>query len=115
MHISFKAEDVSYTEAIGGEIVQVSFDEEESCGSTEISKPYLLISVNYEFPPNEPHVEWFDGKDFGGGAKIVRYNLNQKSFKAWLDNNVSFDIAFYAEESVFKEIEKLLVDLYGKG
>ncbi|MEA1989989.1 MAG: hypothetical protein U9N57_12400 [Pseudomonadota bacterium] len=115
MHVSFKAQDVSYTEAIGGEIVQVAFHEDEDNGKTEITKPYLLISVNYEFPPIQPHVEWFDGAEFNGGAQIVKYKLEQKSFQAWLDNNMSFDIKFNIEEPIFKEIGKLLVDLYGKG
>jgi len=115
MHIKFNAQDVSYTEAIGGEIVQVLFDEDDDSGKEEIAKPYLLISINYEFQPIQPQLEWFDGTEFNGGAKLVKYVIDQQSFQAWLDNNMSFDIQFNIEEPTFKEIAKFLTDLYGKG
>ena len=114
MHVSFKAQDVSYTEAIDGEIVQVAFSEDADNGKTEINKPYLMISVNYEFPPIQPSIEWFDGVEFNGGAQIVKYKLDQKSFQAWLDNNTSFEIKFNIDETIFKKIEKLMIDLHGK-
>ena len=53
-----------------------------------------MISVNYEFPPIQPNIEWFDGVEFNGGAQIVKYKLDQQSFQAWLDNNMSFEIKF---------------------
>jgi len=49
MHIKFTAHDVSYTEAIDGEIIQASFEEDGDDDPINPSKFYFDISVSYEF------------------------------------------------------------------
>jgi len=115
MHISFEAKDVSYNEAIDGEIIQIVFDESEDDNeSMEITKPYFLVSINYEFPPVVPHTEWFNGSECDGGAKIISYKLRENSFQVNLDNNMSFDIAFNTDETTFNNINNFLARTYGK-
>ena len=115
MHIKFAANNVSYNEAIDGEIVQVVFDEDTDNDSTEISKYYLLISVNYEFGSNLPSIEWFDGNECNGGASITNYRIDRSLLQISLDNSLSFDIAFSTEEQMYKNIESFLSSLVGEG
>ena len=65
--ISFFATEVEYNEAIGGEIVQVSFDEDPEQDPFSRTKCYVMISQNYEFQVY-PSLEWHDGIDDNGGA-----------------------------------------------
>ena len=115
MHIKFTANNVSYNEAIDGEIVQVVFDEDTDNDSTEISKYYLLILVNYEFGSHSPSIEWFDGNECNGGASIINYRIDRNSLQISLDNSLSFDIAFSADEQIYKNIESFLSNLVDEG
>ena len=113
MHIKFTANDVSRDEANGGEIVQVSFQEDaDDDDPFNPTKYYLNISINYEFPPIVPTIGWFDGKDGDGGANALKYTLSRTSFQLWLDNGYSFDIDFEIDDVLYirvkKSIEKLL-------
>lgn len=54
MRIKFKAQDVSYAEALGGDIVQATFAEKDSDDLHLHPYKYVQISVNYEFPPSIP-------------------------------------------------------------
>ncbi len=94
MHIEFTANDVSYNEALDGDIVQVNFEEDSDDDSFNPSKYYVNISVNYEFPPCTPSVEWFDGNESSGGANIVNYNMKKNLLQLWLDNEMSFNINY---------------------
>ncbi len=111
MHIKFTAQDISFTEAIGGDIVQVSFEEDGEDDPIKPSKYYFHISVNYEFPPIIPSIEWFDGKESDGGANILNYKLNRNSLQLWLDNSTSFDINFEIEDTLFNSINKFITNL----
>jgi len=111
MRIKFTARDVSYAEAIDGEIIQVSFEEDGDNDPIKPSKFYFHISVNYEFPPIIPSVEWFDGNESDGGANILNYKIDRNSLQLWLDNGMSFDIDFEIEEALFNDINKFITNL----
>jgi hypothetical protein len=112
MEIKFKADIVSYDEAIGGDIVQVSFDEKESDDLIENPYKYILISINYEFPPYEPTIEWCDGSEFDGGLQIKSYHLTENSFKLVLEENVSFDISFKTDQKTLKKIKAFFSSIF---
>jgi len=111
MHIEFTAHDVSYNEALGGDIVQVSFEEDSNDDSIHPSKYYLNFSSDWEFPPFRPTIEWFDGSDSQGGADMLNYKLNRQSMQVWLDNDMSFDIGFKIEESLFNKVREYISSL----
>jgi hypothetical protein len=111
MHISFIANNVTYNEAIDGEIVQALFEENsetELDDPFDASKLYLLVSINYEISPFSPEIEWSDGHEFSGGAKVLNFMLNRESFQVWLDNGMSFDIQHKADQKTFKQIQHFL-------
>ncbi len=111
MHIEFRSHDVSYNEALDGEIIQISFAEDGNDDPINPSKYYLHISVNYEFPPIKPTISWFDGSKSDGGANILNYKLSRNSLQLWLDNNMSFDIGFEINEAIFNDINKFISNL----
>ncbi len=112
MKIKFNAEEVNYSEAIDGDIIQVSFDEKESDDLIENPYKCVSISINYEFPPYEPTIEWCDGSEFNGGLKIKSYNLTEDSFKLFLEENVSFDISFKTDQKTLKNIETFFLIVF---
>jgi hypothetical protein len=111
MHIEFTARNVSYNEAVDGEIVQVSFEEDGDDDPIEPSKYYFHISVNYEFPPILPSLEWFDGSKCDGGGNIIKYKLNRNSLQLWLDNGMSFDMHFEIKEVMLNDINEFITNV----
>jgi len=111
VHIKFTASSVSYLDAIDGEIVQVSFEEDGDDDPVNPTKYYFHISVSYEFPPIIPSVEWFNGNEADGGANILNYKLDRNSFQLWLDNGMSFDIDFEIKETLYRDIKKFVTNL----
>ena len=79
MEIEFEAKKVEFNEAVGGDYVQVDFDSEVYPDPNEDQSIYLMISAQYEFPPFKPTVEWYDGKEYGGGADIIEYLFKNTS------------------------------------
>ncbi|OEU52443.1 MAG: hypothetical protein BA871_08875 [Desulfuromonadales bacterium C00003096] len=112
MKIKFNAKEVEYSEAIDGEIIQISFGENDSDDILENPYNYITISVNYEFPPIEPTIEWCDGVEFTGGNDIKSYAITNDSFQLDLSDNVSFDISFKTNEEKLKNIEAFLLDIF---
>ena len=109
MKIEFKAQEVSYIEALGGDIVQVSFAEKDSDDLLINPYKYVHVSVNYEFPPPIPQVEWCDGTDFNGGARILDYVFSKDSLELNLEGNVRFNISFETDEATIGSIERFLL------
>ncbi len=112
--INFIASEVEYTEAIDGEIVQVSFDEDPDQDPFNRSKCYLLISQNYEFH-GKPSVEWHDGKTDGGGAEVVSYKFTKTFLELMTDNHLKFKIEHSCSEGKFILIQKFLYREFGNG
>ena len=97
------------TRTLDGEIVQALFEEHgaiESDDPFDASMLYLLVSINYEFPPIVPKVEWSDGQELGGGAKVLKYLFDRESLQMWLDNGLKFDIKHNADEKTFGDIQR---------
>lgn len=69
-NINFKACEVEYNEAIDGEIIQITFDEDPEQDPFNRTKCYVMISQNYEFP-GTPNVEWHDGESDDGGSEVL--------------------------------------------
>ena len=108
MHLSYEANKVSYNEAIDGEIVKALFEEKSSSDSDDpfdTTAIYFLASINYEFPPYSPSIEWGDGEKFDGGAKVLKYVLERESLQLWLDNGLSFDIKHKTSEKTSSKIK----------
>ena len=102
--IQFKATDVEYNEAIDGEIVQISFDEDPDQGPFDRNKCYVMISQNYEFPA-KPTVEWHDGENDDGGAEIQSYILTKNKFELKTNIGVMFKVEHECNKDVLTEIE----------
>ncbi len=113
-NINFTASEVEYIEAIGGEIVQVSFDEDPDQDPFNRTKCYLLISQNYEFP-GKPTVEWHDGKNDDGGALVANYEFFKSIFKLTTTSNIKFEIQHNCKEETFVQIQKFLFREFGNG
>lgn len=111
-NISFFATEVEYTEAIGGEIVQVTFDEDPEQDPFNRTKCYVLISQNYEFP-SSPTLEWHDGKDDNGGEKILSYKLTKDFFELNATNNISIKVQHECNEKTFIEIQSFFQREFG--
>ncbi|MEW6076710.1 MAG: hypothetical protein AB1724_02740 [Thermodesulfobacteriota bacterium] len=112
MNIIFDAKEVSYDEAIDGDIVQVSFAQDDHDDILENPYKYLFISVNYEFPPFEPTFEWYDGKKYGGSDLIIDYTFQVDHLMMQLDNNLVFDISFKIGKPLFEKINQFFRNIH---
>ena len=113
-NINFIASEVQYTEAIDGEIVQLSFDEDPDQDPLNRTKCYLMVSQNYEFP-GKPTVEWHNGKTYDGGAEVLSFKLTKDLFELTTTNNLVFDIQHNCKEETFFQIRKFLFHEFGNG
>ena len=117
MNIKFIAEDVSYNEALGADIVQIGFyeycDDEVDYSKRNAPLPPpikgITISANYEFPPYDLEVEWCDEEGYDGGCKIKELDLTEKSIRVVLDNQIGFDIEFNTDKVTYKNIRDFLL------
>ena len=118
LKIEFRANQVSYSEAIDGEIVQVEFAEKEDAVedgtelNAEIFDPtdrYLHISAAYEFGSRIPDAEWSDGKEASGGVNVDSFKISATEATINLKNRYTFHIEHSANESVIKKIRSFLL------
>ena len=114
MDIEFTAIDVEYSEAIDGEIVQISFDEDPNANPFNRTKRYICISQNYEFP-GQPTLEWHDGNDYGGGSEIVNYNLTKDLFELEATQGLKFRIFHGCSNEVLSQIQEFLESEFNNG
>ena len=108
MNLLFHTKEVTYSEALGGDIVQVSFQEEPDpdpdidYGKKGAPLPpaikYVLISANYEFSGIK-HVEWCDGEEFDGGQSIRQVEITKTLLKLVAVNGFNFEVTFNTLES----------------
>ena len=106
--LAFEAKFVDCADAIGGEILQVSFDtvpanhdEDERC------TPYVLISRNFEFPDSAT-IQWHDGKDYDGGAEITSLILKRDRVSIKLDRDLDVEMAFNLRDRKFAKLRSFL-------
>jgi len=106
-HITFVANEVSYLDALDGDIVQLSFDEDPDQDPFHRIKCELSISQNYEFP-GKPTVEWHDGEDYDGGVEVRRYRLTQNLFELETIDGPTFTIQHRCPHETYVQIERFL-------
>jgi hypothetical protein len=106
--LAFHAKYVSCADAIGGEILQVSF-ETIPAGQDEIERttPYVLISRNFEFPGSAT-IEWHDGKDYDGGAEIISMTLRRDRVSIVLKRELDIDVTFHLPNKQFAKLTSFL-------
>ena len=117
MHLSFTAKEVSYAEALDGDIVQVTLQEEADqdidYGKKNSPLPppmkYIQFSANYELLPYDITVEWSDGKEWGGGELIENIDLSRTSLNVTLNNGLRIDVIFETDESTFLDMSRFLI------
>jgi len=108
MTVAFEAKVVSCVDAIGGEILQVTFDTlEPGKNEDERRSPYVLISCNFEFP-RTPTIEWFSGNDYDGGADITSLALTRDRVLIKVDRDLDFDVNFRLPDRQFKRLDSFL-------
>lgn len=105
--IQFKAQQVEYNEAIDGEIVQISFDEDPNQDPFNRKKCYVMISQNYELP-GRATVEWHDGSKEDGGATIQSYSITDSDFELTTNNGVIFKVQHEGNTNTVNRIKDFL-------
>lgn len=111
-NIHFKACEVEYNEAIDGEIVQITFDEDPEQDPFNRTKCYVMISQNYEFP-GTPNVEWHDGESDDGGSEVLSYRLNSDLFELTTTDGVAFKVQHDCRGKTFTKIQEFLYREFG--
>ena len=114
MNFQFDAKSVSYEEALGGDIVQVSFEENPDDDPLNPTSCSLCLTINYEFPPSHIDFEWCDGNDYAGGAEAIKYSISNSEFIVWLDTDASIKVNFSTNTSRYKKIVSLLLKELGE-
>lgn len=115
MKIDFHAKEVSCSEAIDWEIVQVAFDsvldgELNETQSDRVS-PYLMVGENFEFP-GSPHAEWHDGDDWSCGVGVRKIKIGRNNAFVDLMADRSFSISFDLSDERYEELKKYLRILF---
>ena len=114
MTLAFEAKFVDCADAIGGEILQVSFDTvPASHNEDERCTPYVSISRNFEFPGSAT-VEWHDGIDYDGGAEIREIVLMRGRVSATLDRELELDVTFRISDKKFAKLKSYLESMLEK-
>ncbi len=108
MTLAFDATRIDCAEALGGEILQVSFDTApEDQDEDQRSTPYVLISRNFEFPDSAT-IEWYDGRDYDGGAEIVSVTLRRTRITIRIDRELDFEVTFRLPDKKFTKLTSFL-------
>jgi hypothetical protein len=116
MHLVFNAQEVDYSEALGGDLVQASFQEKPvpyidySKKNHPLPPPIksVVFSANYEFS-SKIKVEWCDGEEFDGGESIRELKLTSSMLKLVLTNGFSFAVSFKTNDFTFQNIKSFLL------
>jgi len=108
MNFQFDAKSVTYVEGLGGDIAQVTFEENPDDDPLNPTSCSLCLTINYEFPPSRIDVEWCDGNDYDGGAEAIKYSISNSEFIVWLDTDASIKVNFSTNTSRYKKIVSLL-------
>jgi hypothetical protein len=107
MTIAFEARSVDCSEALGGDILQVTFDSvidgDEECRES----PYVLVGQCFEFP-GPPTMEWHDGTEYNGGAEICTAVLKRNFANFVTDSGLEFSIGFSIADDKFRELASFL-------
>ena len=115
MNIDYYAQQVSCSQAIDWEIVQVEFDSvldgELDDMQSDRKSPCLMIGENFEFP-GAPQGDWHDGTDWGGGVGIRMMELSRNKAFVDLKTDLSFSISFDLSNERYDELKEYLRILF---
>lgn len=117
MLLVFYAQQVDYSEALGGDIVNVSFQEKpdddidygKSGAPTPPLMKYVLISAYYE-ESSAKIVEWCDEEEFDRSESIEQIELSRTLMKLTLKNGVRCEVSFRTDDITFHRIKSFLLD-----
>jgi len=113
MTLAFDATRIDCVDALGGEILQVSFDTApEDQDEDQRSTPYILISRNFEFSCSAT-IEWYDGYDYDGGAEIVTLTLRRTRMTIRVDQKLDFEVTFHLPDKQFNKMTFFLRKMMG--
>jgi len=108
MRLAFQAKRVECTDAIGGDLLQITFDTMPSDrDEDERETPYVLISRLFEFPDTAT-IEWHDGQDYDGGAEIVSVALSRSRVCIHLEQSLEIDVAFSVSDKKYTKLISFL-------
>lgn len=114
MRLAFHATFLDCTEAIGGDLLQVSFDTVEFDADEDARQtPYVLISRLFEFP-GRATIEWHDGSDHDGGAEIVEAMLRRTGVSIRLNRPLEIEVGFHVSDREHEELRSFLASMLGK-
>lgn len=113
MTLRFEAEVVRCAEAIGGEILQVTFDSVDMEDEDGRQSPYMLLGQCFECP-GPPTIEWHDGTDYDGGADIRSIVLKPNSVEITTDTGPDFDVSFSLTSTRYEELSNLLRRMFSE-
>jgi len=108
MTLAFDATRIDCTDALEGDILQVSFDTApDDQDESQRSTPYILISRNLEFSDSAT-IEWYDGHDYDVGAEIVSVTLRRTSIKIRVYRELDFEVTFHLPDNKFTKLTSFL-------
>ena len=109
MKLKFSAKSVGYQEALGGNIIQIVFNEDPDDDPLNPRSKNMCASINYDFPPCELLFDWADGPKLNGGLKAQNYTISDTVFLVLLEGDMSFEIAHSADSETIQKISALLL------
>ena len=111
--LSFTAKDVSCTEAIDYQIMQVMFDTVCEGGDEDTrDTPYVLIGQDFDFP-GPATIEWHDGREYDGGARIRSVTLARDRVVIKLDRGLEMDVGFSVGKRKYAQLRDYLGRIVG--
>lgn len=128
--IQFQSIDVSCSEAMDYEIVQVTFDsvkDDPDADYRERASPYLLLSVNFEFEDDDEvpedvneaqecangvQLEFHDGQTDDGGYSVTEIKLWRDRVRVVAEGGPEFDIGFELSKTAFTRLRRFLKILF---
>ena len=111
--IAFKVKYIDCTEAIDGEILQVTFDSAADSQDWKHRRdPYVFIGQNFEFP-GAPTIEWHDGNDYDGGAEVLKVSLTHTNLVIDTDKEIDFSLTLFISGREFSRLLNFLTRIFG--
>jgi len=110
MTITFEAKFVHCSEAIGGELLQVTFDSVDLKDEELRKTPYVLLGQSFEFP-SPPTIEWHDGNEYDGGG-IQSILLFRNAVRIVTDTGTGFGITFSISNDLYSKLVEYLRGIF---
>ena len=113
MKLAFLAKFVECSDALGGDLLRVDFDTLQPDADEDMRQsPWVSIGRLFEFP-GDATVDWHDGSDSDGGAKIVSGALSPNHITIRLNQGRTIEIGFSLSEKQFANLKSSLTKMLG--